>query len=103
MAAVNLNPCNAVRLQVAVNYTIFLHEIKNDTMRAVNLMKVTQELALTAIDDSAQAFDDFTQEEFDLLETIKSNLALFMKEKPMIGNAGSSILLDEKSMVGNGL
>ena len=41
MAAVNLNPCNAVRLQVAVNYTIFLHEIKNDTLRAVNLMKVT--------------------------------------------------------------
>ena len=72
-----MNPCNAARLQIATNYTIFLHEIRKDTIKAINLLKVTQELALTLIDDSADALKDFTQEEYGLMDSIKVNLHIF--------------------------
>ena len=66
-------------------------------MKAINLMKVTQELALTLIDDSADAHKDFTQEEYGLMDSIKANLQIFtqsLSEIKVPSGVGSSLLID---------
>ena len=53
MGVAYLNPCNATRLSVALNYTIFLADFRRDRQKALTLSAIVQELALTRIDDSA--------------------------------------------------
>ena len=60
LAVTFLNPTNATRLAVALNYTIFLADFKNDKQKALTLSGIIQELALTRIDDSASPDEQFT-------------------------------------------
>jgi len=48
-----LHPCNAIKLSVTLNYTIFLAELKHEKQKALKLLEIVQELALNCIDDSA--------------------------------------------------
>ena len=51
MAYKDLNPCNPVRLGLALNYTVYYQEQRNDTAKAIKLTEVTLEEALSYIDD----------------------------------------------------
>jgi hypothetical protein len=62
LAVTYLHPCNAIKLSVTINYTIFLAELKHEKQKALKLLEIVQELALTCVDDSASPDDQFTAE-----------------------------------------
>ena len=70
LAVAYLNPCNATRLAITLNYTIFLADFKKDRQKAITLSTIIQELALTRIDDSVSPESRFSQEENELIENI---------------------------------
>lgn len=72
--------CNAIRLSVALNYTIFLSELRNDQAKALKMLQVIQELALNEIDDSADPDGNFTLEETDLISYIGNNIIIWTQE-----------------------
>jgi hypothetical protein len=82
MAVTYLNPCNSTRLSVALNYTVFLVDLRNDQKRALNLSRITQELAMTKIDDSANPEKDFSKEEVALIIAIQHNITLWESMQP---------------------
>ena len=80
IAVTYLAPCNAIKLSVALNYTIFLAELKREKQKALKLLEIIEELALTCIDDSVSPDTEFTQEEKDLLDDIATNIELWKSE-----------------------
>lgn len=76
-----LSPCNATRLSIAQNYTVFLVESSKDYTKAIMLSRITMELAQTIIDDSAEADLNCTKEELELLESISYNIELWVAEE----------------------
>ena len=51
LAHKDLNPCNPVRLGLALNYTVHYQEQRNDVAKAITLTELTLEEALGYIDD----------------------------------------------------
>ena len=83
-----LNPCNATRLSIAQNYTVFLVESSNkDYSKAIMLSRITMELAQTVIDNCAEGESNHTREELDLLESIQYNIDLWTAEEERIAAA----------------
>ena len=66
---------------MALNYTIFLVEYSKDHAKAIMLSRITCELAQTMIDDSAEADQCFTEEEYKMLEHINYNIELWIAEE----------------------
>ena len=69
-----LTPVNPIRLSVALNYTIFLFDLKQEHNKAIKLLEITQELAMTLIDDAAEPELLVKQEQAELLNDIAANI-----------------------------
>ena len=77
LSAKFLNPCNTIRLSTAINFTIFLFDLKHEYNKAIKLLEITQELAMTMIDDSAEPELHFQKEQMNLLSDISYNIQLW--------------------------
>merc|ERR1719222_57307 len=73
-----LNPCNPIRLGLALNFSVFHYEVMNDKKRACDL----GEQALT---EALEKIDDVDEETFrdakSIIELLKENLSLWKEEE----------------------
>jgi hypothetical protein len=72
-----LNPCNPIRLGLALNCSVFHYEVMNDHKKACQLGEVALSEALEKIDDvDEETFRDAKS----IIELLKENLSLWKEE-----------------------
>ena len=73
----SLNPCNPIRLGLALNFSVFQYEVLNDHKRAL-------ELGEAALTEALEKIDDVDEETFrdakSIIELLKENLSLWKEE-----------------------
>ena len=73
----SLNPCNPIRLGLALNYSVFYYEVMNQHGKAC-------ELGETALTEALEKIDDVDEETFrdakSIIELLKENLSLWKEE-----------------------
>jgi hypothetical protein len=73
----SLNACNPIRLGLALNYSVFNYEVKNDH-------KAACELGEKALTEALEKIDDVDEETFrdakSIIELLKENLSLWKEE-----------------------
>jgi len=73
----NLNPCNPIRLGLALNFSVFYYEVMNDHKKACTLGEEALSQALEKIDDvDEETFRDAKS----IIELLKENLSLWKEE-----------------------
>ena len=73
----SLNPCNPIRLGLALNYSVFHYEVMNDHKKACTLGEEALSQALEKIDDvDEETFRDAKS----IIELLKENLSLWKEE-----------------------
>jgi len=74
----SLNPCNPIRLGLALNYSVFQYEVLNDHKKAC-------ELGEAALTEALEKIDDVDEETFrdakSIIELLKENLSLWKEEE----------------------
>jgi 14-3-3 protein epsilon len=77
-ASETLNPCNPIRLGLALNFSVFHYEVLNNKKQAI-------ELGETALSDALEKIDDVDEETFrdakSIIELLKENLSLWKEEE----------------------
>jgi 14-3-3 protein epsilon len=77
-AAQTLNPCNPIKLGLALNFSVFHYEVMQDSKQACTL-------AETALQDAMNKIDDVDEETFrdakSIIELLKENLTLWKEEE----------------------
>ena len=72
-----LNPCNPIRLGLALNFSVFYYEVMNDHKKAC-------ELGEAALSEALEKIDDVDEETFrdakSIIELLKENLSLWKEE-----------------------
>lgn len=77
-AKVNLNSTHPIRLGLALNYSVFHYEIRNDPTKACNLAKLAFDEAIAELDSlSEDAYKDSTL----IMQLLRDNLTLWTSEK----------------------
>jgi hypothetical protein len=73
----SLNPCNPIRLGLALNFSVFYYEVMNDHKKAC-------ELGEKALSEALEKIDDVDEETFrdakSIIELLKENLSLWKEE-----------------------
>ena len=73
----DLGACNAIRLGLALNFSVFHYEVMNDVKKAC-------ELGEKALQDALDKLDDCSEETFrdaqSIIELLKENLSLWKEE-----------------------
>ena len=73
----SLNPCNPIRLGLALNFSVFHYEVMNNHKKAC-------ELGEQALSDALEKIDDVDEEIFkdakSIIELLKENLTLWKEE-----------------------
>lgn len=73
----DLEPCNPIRLGLALNFSVFHFEVMNDHKKAI-------ELGETALQSALEKIDDCDEETFrdakSIIELLKENLSLWKEE-----------------------
>ena len=76
-ACESLNPCNPIRLGLALNFSVFHYEVMNNHKQAC-------ELGEQALSDALEKIDDVDEETFrdakSIIELLKENLSLWKEE-----------------------
>ena len=74
----SLNPCNPIRLGLALNYSVFYYEVMNQHGKAC-------ELGEKALTEALEKIDDVDEETFrdakSIIELLKENLSLWKEEE----------------------
>ena len=74
----SLNPCNPIRLGLALNYSVFYYEVMNQHGKAC-------ELGEQALTEALEKIDDVDEETFrdakSIIELLKENLSLWKEEE----------------------
>ena len=74
----SLNPCNPIRLGLALNFSFFHYEVMNNHKQAC-------ELGESALSDALEKIDDVDEETFrdakSIIELLKENLSLWKEEE----------------------
>merc|ERR1712127_316556 len=74
----SLNPCNPIRLGLALNFSVFHYEVMNNHKQAC-------ELGEQALSDALEKIDDVDEETFrdakSIIELLKENLSLWKEEE----------------------
>ena len=74
----SLNPCNPIRLGLALNFSVFHYEVMNNHKQAC-------ELGEKALSDALEKIDDVDEETFrdakSIIELLKENLSLWKEEE----------------------
>lgn len=77
LAEKSLNPCNSIRLGLALNFSVFHYEVMQDVKKAC-------ELGDKALQDALDKLDDCDEETFrdaqSIIELLRENLALWKEE-----------------------
>jgi 14-3-3 protein epsilon len=77
-ACLSLNPCNPIRLGLALNFSVFHYEVMNNHKQAC-------ELGEAALSDALEKIDDVDEETFrdakSIIELLKENLSLWKEEE----------------------
>jgi 14-3-3 protein epsilon len=78
LAEKSLNPCNSIRLGLALNFSVFHYEVMQDVKKAC-------ELGDKALQDALDKLDDCDEETFrdaqSIIELLRENLALWKEEE----------------------
>ena len=78
IAEKSLNPCNSIRLGLALNFSVFHYEVMQDVRKAC-------ELGDKALSDALDKLDDCDEEMFrdaqSIIELLRENLALWKDEE----------------------
>ena len=73
----SLNPCNPIRLGLALNFSVFHYEVMGDHAKACQLGE-------TALTEALEKIDDVDEETFrdakSIIELLKENLSLWKEE-----------------------
>jgi len=73
----DLNPCNPIRLGLALNFSVFYYEVMNNHKQAC-------ELGEKALSEALEKIDDVDEETFrdakSIIELLKENLSLWKEE-----------------------
>ena len=73
-----MNPCNPIRLGLALNFSVFHYEVMNDHKKAC-------ELGEKALSEALEKIDDVDEETFrdakSIIELLKENLSLWKEEE----------------------
>ena len=78
LANEKLNPCNPIRLGLALNFSVFHFECMNDSKKACTLAENALQEALSKIDDcDEETFRDAKS----IIELLKENLSLWKEEE----------------------
>ena len=73
----DLEPCNPIRLGLALNFSVFHFEVMNDHKKACELGETALQAALDKIDDcDEETFRDAKS----IIELLKENLSLWKEE-----------------------
>jgi hypothetical protein len=74
----SLNPCNPIRLGLALNFSVFHYEVMNNHKKAC-------ELGEAALTEALEKIDDVDEETFrdakSIIELLKENLSLWKEEE----------------------
>ena len=74
----SLNPCNPIRLGLALNFSVFHYEVMSDHKKAC-------ELGEQALADALEKIDEVDEETFrdakSIIELLKENLSLWKEEE----------------------
>jgi 14-3-3 protein epsilon len=76
--AINLPPCNPIKLGLALNFSVFYYEVMKDHKKACLLADESLQAALDKIDDLGE--DDFRDAK-SIIELLKENLTLWKEEE----------------------
>ena len=78
LAEKSLNPCNSIRLGLALNFSVFHYEVMQDVKKAC-------QLGDKALQDALDKLDDCDEETFrdaqSIIELLRENLALWKEEE----------------------
>ena len=78
LANASLNPCNAIRLGLALNFSVFHYEVMSDVKTACTLGE-------KALQDALEKLDDVDEETFrdaqSIIELLRENLSLWKEEE----------------------
>ena len=76
--AIDLAPCNPIKLGLALNFSVFNYEVLKDHAKACELADSALQQALDKIDELEE--DDFRDAK-SIIELLKENLTLWKEEK----------------------
>ena len=76
--AINLPPCNPIKLGLALNFSVFYYEVLKDHKKAISLADESLQAALDKIDDLGE--EDFRDAK-SIIELLKENLTLWKEEE----------------------
>lgn len=76
--AINLPPCNPIKLGLALNFSVFYYEVMKDHKKACQLADESLQAALDKIDDLGE--EDFRDAK-SIIELLKENLTLWKEEE----------------------
>lgn len=80
LAAARLSPTLPIRLGLALNYSVFYHEIQNDASKACALAKEAFDAALKEIDSLS---DETYRESTNIMQLLRDNLNMWRFESGM--------------------
>ena len=75
----NFHNCNATKLSLGLNFSVFTCEIMNDTGKAIKMAELTMTKAVAQINSCEE--DEYV-EAAHILEMIKENVAIWKGEDP---------------------
>ena len=81
---IDLQPCNPIKLGLALNFSVFKYEVLKDHAKACQLADQALQQALDKIDELEE--DDFRDAK-SIIELLKENLTLWKEEEEGEGNA----------------
>ena len=71
-ASIDLQPCNPIRLSIALNQSVFFYEVQENLAKAQQIADIALKGALELIDSLGE--DDF-KEAKSIIELLKENLS----------------------------
>ena len=75
-------PTNPIRLGLALNYSVFYYEIKNDSNKACELAKGAFDEAIESLETSSE---DAMKDSMLIMQLLRDNLTLWSSENEMCG------------------
>ena len=76
--AANLNPCNPIKLGLALNLSVFLYETLDDKKKS---LQIGEEALTKALDNIDDVDEDTFRDCKSIIELLKENLSLWKEEE----------------------
>lgn len=83
-----LDPCNPIRLGLALNQSVFFYEIMGKTEKACELAKDAIQCAYDALKSSDMKLEDTRKDATLIMQLLRDNLQLWQNDQYGEGNEG---------------